>query len=224
MRQPEHDLNQLREYLQGSGFGPQDRLPPERELAAALGLTRNRLRTGLKKLDTEGVIWRHVGKGTFFGPRPRPAGIADPAGAQDMTSPREVMAARLGIEPALARLAAVHATGRDLQEVGAAHDRMRAARDWSRWEVLDGRFHRAIAQAARNALMLLLFDTVQAHRNVEIFGRLRETIEPEAAMARASREHAVIVRALRNRDAEAAETAMRTHLREVERRTFGEGG
>jgi GntR family transcriptional repressor for pyruvate dehydrogenase complex len=225
MRQPDHDLRELRHYLQGNGFEAKDRLPPERELAATLGLTRNRLRTGLKKLAAEGLIWRHVGKGTFFGPRLHTAGIADPvAASQDLTSPREVMAARLGIEPALARLAALHATGRDLQEVGAALDRMTAVRDWDTWEHLDGRFHRDIAQAARNALMLVLFDTVQAHRNVDIFGHLREGIEPEAAMRRASREHAAILRALRNRDADAAEAAMRTHLREVERRTFGERG
>ena len=43
-------------------------------------------------------------------------------------------------------------------------------------------------------------------------------------MRRASREHAAILRALRNRNADAAEAAMRTHLREVERRTFGERG
>jgi DNA-binding GntR family transcriptional regulator len=72
--------------------------------------------------------------------------------------------------------------------------------------------------------MLVLFDTVQAHRNAEIFGHLREGIEPEAAMTRASREHAAIVRALRNRNAEAAESAMRNHLHAVERRTFGERG
>ena len=41
----DHDLKQLRHYLQGNGFDTQERLPPERELAATLGLTRNRLRT-----------------------------------------------------------------------------------------------------------------------------------------------------------------------------------
>jgi len=223
MRQTNQDLGRIREYLQQAAFAQQERLPPERELAAMLGLTRNRLRTGLKKLAGEGVIWRHIGKGTFFGPRLRPAGISFPINSlQDLTNPREVMAARLAIEPPLARLAALQATGRDLLGIVNCLNQMVEVSDWSGWELLDCRLHRAIAQAAGNALMLVMFDTVQANRNREIWGRLRERIEPVSAIDRASREHAAIVQALQDRDADAAEAAMRTHLRAVERNTFGD--
>lgn len=225
MRQTDQDLVQIRDYLQQSSFAQQDRLPPERELAAMLGLTRNRLRTGLKKLAAEGVIWRHIGKGTFFGPRLRPAGMPFPVDPlQDLTNPREVMAARLAIEPPLARLAALQATGRDLLEIGNCLDQMAEVRDWSNWELLDCRLHRAIAQGAGNALMLVMFDTVQANRNKETWGRLREPIQLASAFQRASGEHAAIVQALRDRDADAAEAAMRTHLRAVERSIFVDRG
>jgi GntR family transcriptional repressor for pyruvate dehydrogenase complex len=223
MRQTDSDLGRIRDYLQDASFAQQDRLPPERELAERLGLTRNRLRTGLKKLAAEGLIWRHVGRGTFFGPRLRPAGIPFPVDPlQDLTNPREVMTARLAIEPPLARLAAHHATGRDLLEIEACLTQMRSVRDWSGWELLDCRLHRAIARAAGNALMLVMFDTVQANRNKETWGRLREPIALDAALARVSGEHAAIVEALRDRDADAAEAAMRAHLRAVERSIFGE--
>ena len=224
MRQSERDLGRLRDYLHDAALGQQQRLPPERELAVSLGLTRNRLRTGLKKLAAEGVIWRHVGKGTFFGPRLMPAGIAFPVSAlQDLTNPREVMTARFALEPALARLAAHHATARDLAELDACMNEMWTIKDWSAWEPLDCRFHRVIAQAARNALMLVMFDTVQANRNKDIWGRLREPIVLRSAIERATREHAAIVQALRGRDAETAEAAMKTHLRGVERSIFGGG-
>lgn len=222
MRQTDRDLDRIRDYLQEAGLAQQDRLPPERELAARLGLTRNRLRTGLKKLATEGLIWRHIGKGTFFGPRLRPAGMSFPVDSlQDMTNPREVMAARLAIEPPLARAAALQATGRDLSEIGTCLDQMASVQDWSNWELLDCRLHRAIALSAGNALMLVMFDTVQANRNKETWGRLREPIELASAIRRVSCEHAAIVQALRDRDAGAAEVAMRTHLRAVERSIFG---
>jgi DNA-binding FadR family transcriptional regulator len=222
-RQTEQDLARLRDYLEQASFAQQERLPPERDLAACLGLTRNRLRTGLKKLAAEGLIWRHVGKGTFYGTRLWPAGIPFPINPlQDVTNPREVMQARQAIEPALARLAAFHATGRDLIEMGACLDKMATITDWNSWESLDCRLHRAIAQAAGNALLLVMFDTVQANRNKETWGRLREPIAPAAAIARATSEHVAIVRALRERNADAAEAEMRRHLRAVERSIFGE--
>lgn len=223
MRQTDHDLGRLRDYIRQAAFDQQDRLPPERTLAEALGLTRNRLRTGLKKLAAEGLIWRHVGKGTFFGPRLQPGagpGSANPA--QDLTNPREVMAARLALEPPLARLAALHATGRELVEIGACLTGMAAVHDWPGWEQLDFRLHRTIALAAGNALMLALFDIVQANRNRDTWGRLRERLETGPAMERANLEHDAIVQALRDRDAAGAEAAMRVHLRAVERSVFGE--
>lgn len=222
MRQSERDLGRLRDYLQSASLAQQERLPPERELAISLGLTRNRLRTGLKKLAAEGMIWRHVGRGTFFGPPLRPAGIAFPVDPlQDITNPSEVMAARFVLEPALARLAAHHATGRDLVELNGCLDQMWTPQDWHAWDQLDCRFHRTVARAAGNALMLVMFDTVQANRNKDRWGRLREPNVLQTAIQRAAREHVVIVQALRERDADAAEAAMRTHLRAVERSVFG---
>ncbi len=223
MRRTEEDLARLRDFLLQGSFAEQDRLPPERELAGKLGLTRNRLRTGLRRLAAEGVIWRHVGRGTFMGARLAPPGVPFPiAPLPDLTSPREVMEARLAIEPELARLAAFRATGRDLSEIGNCLDRMVAVEDWNSWEALDCRLHRAIAQAAGNTLMLLMFDTVQANRNKDVWGRLREPIEPAAATRLATAEHAAIVDALRHRQADAAMAAMRHHLRRVTRSIFGE--
>ena len=60
----------LRRYLQQNRLSDHARLPPERELASKLGVTRNRLRGVLRRMAAQGEIWRHVGKGTFIGRRP----------------------------------------------------------------------------------------------------------------------------------------------------------
>ncbi len=121
MMQHDADLASLRKYLEDRGFAQNDRLPPERELADTLGLTRNRVRGGLRKLESEGLIWRHVGQGTYFGPRLSP--LVNRRALEtlaEMTYPREVMDARLAFEPELARLAALRATGLDFSALEAA--------------------------------------------------------------------------------------------------------
>ena len=217
------DFVKLQRYIEGGQFSDHDRLPPERELATALGLTRTRLRTGLRKLEILGVVWRHVGKGTFYGRRTSSPGIAVPAGAfTNLTSPREVMEARLAIEPTLARLAAYRAKGGDFTEMEGCLETMSGLSDWDDWEFWDCRLHRAIAQAAGNTLMLMIYETLQANRNKELWGRLREPIEPLAAIQRATGEHRAIVNAIRRREPETAEAEMRAHLRTVCTRIFGE--
>ncbi|WP_164125975.1 GntR family transcriptional regulator, partial [Stenotrophomonas maltophilia] len=59
-------LTQLRAYLAQTEMGPQGRLPPERDLAAVLDVSRAELRKALAALEAEGQLWRHVGKGTFL--------------------------------------------------------------------------------------------------------------------------------------------------------------
>jgi DNA-binding FadR family transcriptional regulator len=222
MSRKDQELALLREFIGKVGGGPKFRLPPERELAVTLGLTRNRLRAGLKKLAAEGMIWRHVGKGTFVGQR-SPLISISANDIQDITNPREVMTARLAIEPALARLAAIHATGRDLVEIDNCMNLTTGVHDWENWEQYDCRLHRAIAQSAGNALMMVMFETVQANRNKEFWGRLHNRIEPVTSIERAMSEHREIVKAIRDRDADGAEQVMRKHLRAVERVCFGEG-
>ena len=142
MRQADTDLARIREFIGQQRFTEQERLPPERELAVILGLTRNRLRSGLKKLAAEGLVWRHVGKGTFFGRRLFPAAThLQISPLADLTNPREVMEARLSIEPELAKLAAYRAKGSDFTEIDNCMRKMDAVDNWDAfevWEIRDG--------------------------------------------------------------------------------------
>src|SRR5690606_8033835 len=53
-------------YIEREGLQAGDRLPPERELMRELSVTRGRLRLAMACMARDGVIWRHVGKGTFL--------------------------------------------------------------------------------------------------------------------------------------------------------------
>jgi DNA-binding FadR family transcriptional regulator len=208
----------LRQYLQQNRLSDHARMPPERELADTLGVTRNRLRGVLRRMVAQGEIWRHVGKGTFIGRRPLEAAPHD-GGGMVLTSPREVMDARLIFEPVLARLAAFNATSADVREMQLCLDKMAGRPAWPAWASWDGRLHRAIARASGNALLLAMFDTLQMYRNRDVFRMLDR---PFQGTDMASRDHVAVVHAIRERDSRRAEAAMRKHLLSLRHAIFGD--
>jgi DNA-binding FadR family transcriptional regulator len=210
-------LTQLRAYLAQAAPAPEARLPAERELAEMLGVSRGELRKALAVLESQGELWRHVGKGTFAGARPE-AELASLAAIAGETNPAEVMRARLVIEPELAREAALHATLADIKAMKLCLSGARKAASWRHYETWDNRLHRAIAEAGHNALLLAVFDTVNAVRRTVAWGRLRPDGKRPPDDHHSFAEHDAIVAAIEERDLAAAATRMRLHLRQVQGR------
>lgn len=212
-------LVQLRAYLAQQGFAPNAKLPPERELCGILGVRRGEVRKALAVLEREGGLWRHVGKGTFVGARPR-APIAPLEQVVDLTNPWEVVRARLVIEPEIAREATLHATAEDIKRMRASMRRSRESTSWREYENWDNQLHRTIAEACRNGTLLYLFDTLNAIRRAVVWGRLRAGPDCPPADHHSFAEHERIVAAIEERDRQAAPQAMREHLRSVEHHLF----
>ncbi|HSI41051.1 MAG TPA: FCD domain-containing protein [Xanthobacteraceae bacterium] len=210
-------LTQLRAYLAQSDLPEDGRLPPERELAGALGVSRTEVRKALDVLESEGQLWRHVGKGTFIGSRPLDT-FADITALARRSNPAEVMRARLVIEPELARAAAFTATPLNIAEMRTCLARSRQAESWRHYEGWDARLHRTIAEAAQNSLLLGLFDTLNAVRRAVTWGRLRTVPQRPRDDHHSFAEHEAIVEAIANRDMSGAAAGMRAHLATVERK------
>jgi DNA-binding FadR family transcriptional regulator len=208
-------LTQLRAYLAQQELPAATRLPAERELSEILGVSRGELRKALAILEGQGELWRHVGKGTFVGARPV-AELASVASIAAETSPAEVMRARLVVEPELAREAALHHTLGDIAELRRCLTGARAAETWRHYENWDNRLHRAIAEAADNALLLAIFDTLNAVRRTVVWGRLRDERPRPPPDHHSFGEHEAIVAAIEERDLAAAANRMRLHLRHVQ--------
>ncbi|TVQ28833.1 MAG: FadR family transcriptional regulator [Geminicoccaceae bacterium] len=202
--------------LRGAG----ERLPPERELAKALGVSRGTLRKALADLEAEGLIWRHVGRGTFIGARPVPTQL-DLQEVTRRTGPADVMLARETLEPQLARLAAVHATATDLEAMRACLRETRAAGGWRSYEHWDNQLHRVIASATGNLVLQTLFEGLNAVRRSVTWGRKRRRPEGPAADHHSFAEHDRIVAAIEDRDPNAAELAMLRHLASVQANLLG---
>jgi DNA-binding FadR family transcriptional regulator len=211
-------LVSLRGYLSRQDISLNSRLPPERELCKALGTSRAELRKALAVLEAEGQIWRHVGRGTFIGARPV-LNIGDIEYLSGQTNPAQVMESRLAIEPQLARLAALHGTQADFAEMRLCNRRCRAAREWRVYEAWDNKFHRAVAAATHNTLLVSLSDTLNTVRRSTVWGQLRSTTLPPADHA-SFHEHDALYEAIAGRDPDLAAECMRIHLRTVRDRVL----
>jgi DNA-binding FadR family transcriptional regulator len=209
-------LDRLEEHLRAQGFGEGDRLPPERSLAPALGVSRRALREALARLELQGRVWRGVGQGTWLGSRPgAPSAAASRAAAA--SHPLAVMEARLALEPALAALAALKATAEDAAAIARCAARGAETHDEESWGHWDAGFHRAIAQASGNALLREAFAVIEASRARTEWGRLREAVATAAMRRDAAEQHAAVAEAIARRDMDAARQAMWDHLRSVNR-------
>jgi len=72
MERPENRdlIEQIKRFIADQGLVHNQKLPPERRFCRQLGVSRVDLRKGLAKMEADGLIWRHVGRGTFIGSRP----------------------------------------------------------------------------------------------------------------------------------------------------------
>jgi len=204
-------LERLRTLLDDASSRKERRLPPERALAAQIGIGRRSLRRALEVLEAEGRIWRHQGKGTFIGPRPAlPQANLDELSKR--THPLEVMDVRLEIEPALARLAALRATNGDIERLARLAEKTAATTDADSRELWDSALHRAIAEAAGNSLLLAIFDMVDRIRQDTAWRLLREQARSGERQQIYVEQHRRVIEAIAQRNAHAAEWAMHEHL------------
>jgi len=206
-------LEKLRQLLQQDDIQPDLALPTERELAERFAVGRREIRRALNVLEEEGRIWRKQGKGTFVGP----AAPVQPLQLQDLPQQSnllEVMEARIQLEPGLARLAALRASKEQIALMQRLLERMHniTLNDSDQHELWDSAFHRAIAEAAGNRLMLSLFDAIDAVRREPAWQHLRVQARTPARLENYDHHHVRLIQHIAARQPVEAAQAMREHL------------
>jgi len=217
----DHDVARVRAYIcSQTGAAHDARLPPEPKLCETLGMSRGRLRTVLKRLESEGLIWRHVGKGTFIGQRQLQPDDASLAAAMSMD---DLLDARLVLEPQLAAQAAIHATPVDIAALEQCFSEMERPEPFMHWKRLDERLHRVIAEATHNSLLLMLYDTMRSQLRLNLDARIEAVYSAMTGPREdTDDEHRQLLDAIRAHNPDRAEQAMREHLRSVRIRLFGQ--
>lgn len=214
----ERIMSELRHLIESGQLRPGDRLPPERELAQTLHVSRASLREALRLLSAIGLVEIRWGQGVFIRSVDLDAVLERLAPlALGTGNVSELYAVRRLLEVPAAGWAAE--LGSDLQrselstlmkEALASQDQLSSDVEYTR--DFDRRFHSLVAMMSRNAvlvrLMMMLFDLLgeMRRRSLRIPGRAYNTI----------REHQAIVDAILARDAEAAQAHMGLHLQAAE--------
>lgn len=215
---PERIRDHVAALIAEGRYAAGDRLPTERALAEALPASRNAVRDGLALLAADGLVRRVAGSGTYV--------AAAAAEGRDwsprLSSPGEIMEARLAFEPKLARLAALQATPTEIDAFDALQARMAAEPGGSGFEGLDAALHAGIAAATRNRLLDHLYREITQARDQALWGELKKRSSTPENRRTYVAEHAAILAAIRRREPEQAEEAAAVHLRSVRRHMLGE--
>lgn len=206
-------LDTLRHLIQQHDSNPEQPLPAERELAERFGVGRREIRRALDVLEEEGRIWRKQGKGTFVGPS-APVQPLVLQGLPQQSNLLEVMEARLQLEPGLARLAALRASREQIALMERLAERMQTITltDGDQHELWDSAFHRAIAEAAGNRLMLSLFDAIDAVRREPGWQHLRVRARTPDRLNSYDHHHHRLIQHIAARQPVDAAAVMREHL------------
>jgi GntR family transcriptional repressor for pyruvate dehydrogenase complex len=192
-------------------LGAGDALPPERDLAVMLGISRPSVREAIRVLTAMNVVEPQHGGGTFvtsLDPRllARPINFLlqiEPRTFLDLFEVRQVM------EVGAARMAAARMTDNiiaELEQIAAAA--AAALRRPVRYSELDFDLHTKIVEATGNPIYMSLYGSIS---ELSLESRKRTARLPSVRQ-RAHSDHVRIVDALRARDPEAAGAAMHDHL------------
>jgi len=194
---------------------PGDKLPAERELAELLRVSRSSVRDAIRGLELKGLVEPRQGAGTIV--RETSAELVGDPFTNALKRRRELVSELLDfrkmLEPPLAARAATHATVDQISEMEEILQRQEGKQAQGDAAVAeDAEFHYSIALASDNSVVLKVIDTLMdllrdtRERSLQLEGR------PQKSLA----GHRRILGAIKRHDAEAAKSAMRRHIEDVE--------
>lgn len=208
-------VNHIKSLIENGTLKPGDKIPPEREFAQSLKISRASLRTGIGYLAAMGVMKVRHGVGTFVVDGPPEFGKAGFSlmGALHGFQSWQMFEARVLLESNLVALAAER--GKEQHYTALAEEvaeTFASIENPNEFLIHDILFHRIIAQASGNPILAALMETITS----ALYDKRRKTVERSIDLRESAEFHSKIYRAIRTRDGALARTLMEQHLRRAE--------
>ena len=205
-------VNHIRSLIESGTLQPGDKIPPEREFARSLKISRASLRTGIGYMAAMGVMKIRHGVGTFVADGPPQFGTASLSliGALHGFQSWQMFEARIILESHLAALAAER--GKQEQFSALAEevaDMFASMSSPAEYLIHDLMFHRVVSQASGNPILAAIIETITS----ALYDTRRKTVERSTDMRESAEMHREIYRAIRARNPKEAHNLMEQHLR-----------
>lgn len=211
----EQVLEELQKHIASAHMAPGDRFPPERELAARLGVSRPILRSAFRVLEAMGLTEARQGGGRYLRRAPNTVTLTsdDVLIALKKSSLLDIYEVRMDLETQIVRLAAMRSTAEDVAKLEAIY-RQSIATDYGEvWAVmdLDLDFHIALADCTHNfayrELIKVLMEALKQIRQKRILG--------VKSWRQLNADHEGIIEAISSRNPSLAHARMLAHLERI---------
>ena len=223
LSQSEVVVHGIKELILAGDLVAGAKLPPEKDLAPRLGVSRGSLREGVRALCSMGVLETRHGAGTFVTSLD-PSLLLAPMGfvvdLQHESQAADIHAVRRTLEIEAVGRAALRITDTELREADAIlneADEAVSRTDHEKVIDCDQRFHSLIAKASGNPILAALIEAISSRT---IIDRMQRAKEDEQADRRSAVEHRSVLLALESRDPDVARIRMSSHLLDVERSVY----
>ncbi len=205
---------QIKSIILSGKLKPGDKLPPERDLALELGVSRTSLREAIQKLEAQGFLYQVQGGGTFV--KTITNGILDTAIEEFVKRDEaifDLMEIRKILETWGAHTAALRATKEEIETMRKYLEEMREAKEKGQiGHISDANFHFAISYGTHNVMLIhLMKNLFYWIEKVSYEVRSRMYTNPESHEA-LFKQHTDIFNAIEARDPEKAYDAMLVHM------------
>ncbi|GGO84842.1 transcriptional regulator [Marinobacterium nitratireducens] len=209
-----HRLEQL--ILDGS-LAPEQKIPSERQLAAKLGVSRSIIREALHELHGRGIIETRHGKGSFVAsilPEPEDESPLMQLYFGHARTLFDLLEVREQLEGQAANLAAQRATDKDRYRISRAFEAMEAADPMANAE-LDHAFHRAIAEASHNPVLIHILNSLKSLMLHSVQASVLNLSHRKAFKQQIDKHHRQIYNAVISGQANWAQKAAMAHVHHV---------
>jgi len=211
----ESAIEQIMDLVKRSELKPGDKLPPERELAEKLSISRNSLREAFRVLESRGLIKSQAGGGRYVREIRKNGqnSTENIISSLEKSSILELLEAREMFEVKIAKIAAQKATPEDIELIEEALNKINEEEElkYGKETESDTGFHLAIANASHNFVFV---NIIKLH--LDLLKETRgKTWKTTGRREKQYQEHQAILQAIKEHDAKKAGETMLKHLKNV---------